>query len=90
MWITLIFPVLHVVQNTDSTNHYNCKRVMTAQLILRGTEMLLNVIYHIVCMFSWSVMYDFFDPMDCSPPGSSVHGIIPARITPLITQFPSY
>ena len=23
---------------------------------------------------------NFFDPMDCSPPGSSVHGILQARI----------
>ena len=27
-----------------------------------------------------SVVSDFFDPMDCSPPGSSVHGILQARI----------
>ena len=25
-------------------------------------------------------MPDFFEPVDCSPPGSSVHGIIQARI----------
>ena len=25
-------------------------------------------------------MSDFFEPIDCSPPGSSVHGIIQARI----------
>ena len=33
-----------------------------------------------VCMVSHSVMSDFFDPIDCSPPGSSVHGILQARI----------
>ena len=26
---------------------------------------------------SWPI---FYDPMDCSPPGSSVHGILQARI----------
>ena len=26
-----------------------------------------------------AVMSDFFDSMDCSPPGSSVHGILQAR-----------
>ena len=31
-------------------------------------------------LFSRQVMSDFFEPVDCSPPGSSVHGIIQARI----------
>ena len=26
-----------------------------------------------------SVMPDFCDPMDCSPPGTSIHGILQAR-----------
>ena len=30
--------------------------------------------------FTHSVMSDSCDPMDCSPPGSSVHGIFQARI----------
>ena len=30
--------------------------------------------------FSHSVMSDSCNPMDCSPPGSSVHGILQARI----------
>ena len=31
-------------------------------------------------VLSGSVVSDSFDPMDCSPPGSSVHGILQARI----------
>ena len=31
-------------------------------------------------MLNHSVMSNSFDPMDCSPQGSSVHGIIQARI----------
>ena len=31
-------------------------------------------------LFSRSVVSDSCDPMDCSPPGSSVHGILQARI----------
>ena len=31
-------------------------------------------------MLSCSVMSDSLQPMDCSPPGSSVHGILQARI----------
>ena len=30
--------------------------------------------------FSHSVVSNSCDPMDCSPPGSSVHGILQARI----------
>ena len=30
-------------------------------------------------MLSHSVVLDSCDPMDCSPPGSSVHGILQAR-----------
>ena len=33
-----------------------------------------------VCLFSRSVVSNSCDPMDCSPPGSSVHGISRARI----------
>ena len=33
-----------------------------------------------VCFLCPSVVSDSYDPMDCSPPGSSVHGIFQARI----------
>ena len=33
-----------------------------------------------VCVFSLSVLSTSMQPMDCSPPGSSVHGILHARI----------
>ena len=33
-----------------------------------------------VCVFSFAVVFDFLGPVDCSPPGSSVHGIFQARI----------
>ena len=33
-----------------------------------------------VCVLSHSVRSDSFHPMDCSPPGSSAHGILRARI----------
>ena len=33
-----------------------------------------------VCSFSCSVASDSCDPMDCIPPGFSVHGILQARI----------
>ena len=36
--------------------------------------------YKRACVLSHSVMSDSLRPMDCSPPGSSVHGILQARI----------
>ena len=33
-----------------------------------------------VCMCACSVVSNSLDPMDCSLPGSSVHGILQARI----------
>ena len=35
---------------------------------------------HLCAMLSHSVMSDSCDPIDCSPPGSSFHGILQARI----------
>ena len=34
----------------------------------------------LLLLFSCQVVSSSCDPMDCSPPGSSVHGTIPARI----------
>ena len=33
-----------------------------------------------MCVLSCSIRSDFCDPMNCSPPGSSVHGILQARL----------
>ena len=35
---------------------------------------------HCACTRACSVVFDSFDPLDCSPPGSSVHGIFQAKI----------
>ena len=40
---------------------------------------LVDIAWHLL-LFSHSVMLDHCYPMDCSPPSSSVHGIILARI----------
>ena len=37
-------------------------------------------VYMRVCVFSHSVVSSLCNPMDCSLPGSSVHGILQARI----------
>ena len=42
--------------------------------------------YMHTCMHSWSCL-TLHDPMDCSPPGSSVHGILQARILDWVSTF---
>ena len=53
---------------------------------------LINTVYHLYLtggiVYSLSCVKPFCDPMDCSPPGSSVHGISQARILEWIV-FPS-
>ena len=41
-----------------------------------------------VCRFSCSVVSDSCDPIDCSPPGFSVHGILQARILEWVAILP--
>ena len=41
---------------------------------------IFNYFYPCACMLSRSVVSDSLRPMGCSPPGSSVHGILQARI----------
>ena len=40
---------------------------------------IIYLIYMLVCMKSLQPYPTLCDPMDCSPPGSSVHGIPQAR-----------
>ena len=53
--------------------------------IIAFIEHLLNIRcqalwYMCVCVYMHSVVSDSCDPVDCSPPGTSVHGIFQARI----------
>ena len=52
-------------------------------LNVKNFKTLINNFFYnyFVCVSdSRSVVSDFGDPMDCSPPGSSVHGILQAKI----------
>ena len=40
---------------------------------------MISLSFVILCSVAWSYLI-LCDPMDCSPPGSSVHGIFQARI----------
>ena len=39
-----------------------------------------NILGNTVCVLITRLYPILYDPMDCSPPGSSVHGILQARI----------
>ena len=45
------------------------------------------LIYSSIWWFSHLVVSDYWDPMDYSPPGSSVHGILQARILEWVAIF---
>ena len=51
----------------------------TTEQLTPDLDMLLWPCLH-ACVLSHSVGSDSSDPMDCSPTGSSVHGILQARI----------
>ena len=46
--------------------------------------------YNQVCVLSRSVVSDFCNPMDCSLPGSSVHGDSPGKNTAVGSQMPTW
>ena len=43
--------------------------------------------FKLVCVLGFSVVSDLCDPMDCSLPGSSVHGIFQARVLKRVAIF---
>ena len=45
-----------------------------------GHKLSISLIELWVCVLCASVVSDSYDSMDCSPPGSSVHGIVQERI----------
>ena len=66
---------------------YTFKRTSLMALVVKNTpairEVLLNVYVRTcmhACMLSHFSLILLSDPMDCSSPGSSVHGILQARI----------
>ena len=80
-------PLRHLCFNRVGSRGSERLRILykITQLINNGTKILTNQLYHtglsLLCMRakllqSWPTLCD---PMDCSPPGSSVHGILQAR-----------
>ena len=55
----------------------------------RTEKLAVRFVYvNIYCaVLSRSVMSDFCDPMDCSPPGSSAHGDSPGQDTGMVCHF---
>ena len=64
----------YILQVTDAVPYNSTS--MPAQLFIVSLKYLLCACVYV----TRSVMLTLCDPMDCSPPGSSVHGILQARI----------
>ena len=66
-----VFILLHVV----SYNKLESPEVQTPF----DSELCIRRSFHVLCLITQSCL-TLGDPMECSPPGSSVHGILQARI----------
>ena len=64
----------------------NSPEVPKANLCWKYLLSPVNITYHCVCVSHW-VMSDSLQPLDCSSPGSSVHGIVQARILEWVAVF---
>ena len=60
-------------------------RILTWLKRLESSVVSLFCLHLALCMLSH--VQPFWDPMDCSPPGSSVHGILQARTLELVAIF---
>ena len=73
------FPYLHhPVSNWESLSGLQSSE--TGKFILKPKCSFLTQHVHEVCAKLLQSCSTFCDPLDCSPPGSSVHGILQARI----------
>ena len=62
-----------------SASHFLLQGILLTQETNPGLPHCRQTLYHLICEVAQSCL-TLWDPMDCSPPGSSVHGIFQARI----------
>ena len=62
-----------------SSQHSDCSHELKRHLLL-GRKATTNLVCACLCAQSLRMCPTLCNPMDCSPPGSSVHGILQARI----------
>ena len=68
------------MSHTDPSTSWRGKRLPIMHNSLRGKDICDQVMTTWACVSGCSIVSHSCDPMDCSPPGSSVHGIFQARI----------
>ena len=67
-----------ILRGSKITEDGDCSHEIKRHLLL-GRKVMTNLVVS-SSNENHSVVSDSCDPMDCSPPGSSVHGILQARI----------
>ena len=75
---SLVLRCLYWFYSIDDT-HYRQSRNACVLIIMQGLRACLSL----------QSCPTLFDPMDCSPPGSSVHGILQAKTLEWVVVFPS-
>ena len=84
------FPLLEmhsdnwIIQKVTSIQSVNNSNYLLSnwklQSIVFSNICFINYLHVLCCAKSLQSFPTLFDPMDCSPPGSSIHGILQARI----------
>ena len=82
---------LKLTQNCETNTHYVSAHVCTGAQSLRSWLFVTPWTVADVCMGAQSLRscLTLCDPMNCSPPGSSVHGILQARILEWVAMLSS-
>ena len=60
--------------------HWSHHQSLSLESSYTGNKIIIRDHFHVYCAKSLQSCPTLCDPMDCSPPGSSVHGIFQARI----------
>ena len=73
--------VFHKIRKYDNEITLNPMSILGKALVIYVWKVKMDVLVAQSCLTLW-------DPMDCSPPGSPVHGILQARIFPSPEDLP--
>ena len=72
--------ILKTAREKQQITHKGIPIRITADLLIETLQARKECSATKLCMHLCSAVSEFYNPMDCSPPGSSIHGIFQARV----------